>query len=173
MEREVKSNGSGLVRRARICFCGAVRADGDKCRTWALLKNPQYQALGRQNVSTTGEAHAEQPRIQRHAANDRAAAALRPFSVLSDNVSPPCIERRCFLSLASRCVKLPEFTAGWLTEENLPRAVKESMGDPPCQGICYLFGNVLSHYYVNDFWGLAGLILSADSGSQPLVRREV
>jgi hypothetical protein len=27
---------------------------------------------------------------------------------------------------------------------------------PPCQGVCYLFGNVLSHYYVNDFWGLAG-----------------
>jgi hypothetical protein len=22
--------------------------------------------------------------------------------------------------------------------------------------VCYLFGNVLSHYYVNDFWGLAG-----------------
>jgi MoaA/NifB/PqqE/SkfB family radical SAM enzyme len=29
-------------------------------------------------------------------------------------------------------------------------------GIPPCRGICYLFGNVLSHYYVNDFWGLAG-----------------
>ena len=27
---------------------------------------------------------------------------------------------------------------------------------PPCRGICYLFGNVVSHYYVNDFWGLAG-----------------
>ena len=27
---------------------------------------------------------------------------------------------------------------------------------PPCQGICYLFGNVLSHFYVNDFWGVAG-----------------
>src|SRR5260370_40256500 len=27
---------------------------------------------------------------------------------------------------------------------------------PPCLGICYLFGNVISHYYVNDFWGLAG-----------------
>lgn len=27
---------------------------------------------------------------------------------------------------------------------------------PPCRGICYLFGNVLSHYYVEDFWGLAG-----------------
>jgi MoaA/NifB/PqqE/SkfB family radical SAM enzyme len=34
---------------------------------------------------------------------------------------------------------------------------KEIYGDiPPCEGICYLFGNVLSHYYVNDFWGLAG-----------------
>src|SRR6266481_6373349 len=34
---------------------------------------------------------------------------------------------------------------------------KKIYGDiPPCQGICYLFGNVLSHYYVNDFWGLAG-----------------
>jgi MoaA/NifB/PqqE/SkfB family radical SAM enzyme len=34
---------------------------------------------------------------------------------------------------------------------------KKAYGDiPPCQGVCYLFGNVLSHYYVNDFWGLAG-----------------
>ncbi|MGB7230447.1 MAG: hypothetical protein WBD19_02175 [Candidatus Acidiferrum sp.] len=34
---------------------------------------------------------------------------------------------------------------------------KKKYGDiPPCQGICYLFGNVLSHYYVNDFWELAG-----------------
>jgi MoaA/NifB/PqqE/SkfB family radical SAM enzyme len=33
---------------------------------------------------------------------------------------------------------------------------KKLYGDiPPCQGICYLFGNVVSHYYVNDFWGLA------------------
>jgi MoaA/NifB/PqqE/SkfB family radical SAM enzyme len=31
---------------------------------------------------------------------------------------------------------------------------------PPCEGICYLFGNVLSHYYVNDFWGLAGDFIS-------------
>jgi hypothetical protein len=36
-------------------------------------------------------------------------------------------------------------------------AGKRKYGEiPPCQGICYLFGNVLSHYYVNDFWGLAG-----------------
>ena len=34
---------------------------------------------------------------------------------------------------------------------------KQLHGDiPACKGVCYLFGNVLSHYYVNDFWGLAG-----------------
>ena len=27
---------------------------------------------------------------------------------------------------------------------------------PECKSICYLFGNVLSSYYVEDFWGLAG-----------------
>lgn len=27
---------------------------------------------------------------------------------------------------------------------------------PACRGVCYLFGNVVSHYYVNDFWRLAG-----------------
>lgn len=27
---------------------------------------------------------------------------------------------------------------------------------PACRGICHLFGNVVSHYYTNDFWHLAG-----------------
>jgi MoaA/NifB/PqqE/SkfB family radical SAM enzyme len=27
---------------------------------------------------------------------------------------------------------------------------------PACRGICHLFGNVVSHYYTNDFWRLAG-----------------
>ena len=27
---------------------------------------------------------------------------------------------------------------------------------PECHGICHLFGNVISHYYTNDFWRLAG-----------------
>ncbi len=27
---------------------------------------------------------------------------------------------------------------------------------PACQGICHLFGNVASHYYVKDFWSFAG-----------------
>jgi hypothetical protein len=27
---------------------------------------------------------------------------------------------------------------------------------PDCRAICHLFGNVVSSYYVKDFWGLAG-----------------
>jgi hypothetical protein len=27
---------------------------------------------------------------------------------------------------------------------------------PACKNNCFLFGNVLSSYYVEDFWGLAG-----------------
>lgn len=27
---------------------------------------------------------------------------------------------------------------------------------PDCRAVCYLFGNVLSSYYVQDFWGLSG-----------------
>jgi len=34
---------------------------------------------------------------------------------------------------------------------------KSLYGDiPACAGICHLFGNVVSHYYAKDFWGLAG-----------------
>ena len=34
---------------------------------------------------------------------------------------------------------------------------KQLYGDiPACKGICHLFGNVVSHYYANDFWRLAG-----------------
>jgi hypothetical protein len=27
---------------------------------------------------------------------------------------------------------------------------------PECKSICYLFGNVVSSFYVEDFWGFAG-----------------
>ena len=32
---------------------------------------------------------------------------------------------------------------------------------PACRSTCYLFGNVLSSYYVEDFWGLAGDFIRA------------
>ncbi len=35
---------------------------------------------------------------------------------------------------------------------------------PECKNNCFLFGNVLSSYYVEDFWGLAGDTVRAHSG---------
>ena len=58
------------------------------------------------------------------------------------------------------CEPLRKVAGNLLTDGSLREIFasgKKIYGDiPPCQGICYLFGNVLSHYYVNDFWGLAG-----------------
>jgi MoaA/NifB/PqqE/SkfB family radical SAM enzyme len=37
------------------------------------------------------------------------------------------------------------------------RRGRKVYGEPPeCKNCCFLFGNVLSSYYVEDFWGLAG-----------------
>lgn len=34
---------------------------------------------------------------------------------------------------------------------------KKLYGDIPfCQGVCYLFGNVMTHFYVEEFWSFAG-----------------
>src|ERR1700687_537813 len=58
------------------------------------------------------------------------------------------------------CEPLRKIAGNLLTDGSLRKIFangKKMYGEiPPCQGICYLFGNVLSHYYVNDFWGLAG-----------------
>jgi len=58
------------------------------------------------------------------------------------------------------CEPLRKVAGNLLRDGSLAKifaAGKKKYGDiPPCQGICYLFGNVLSHYYVNDFWGLDG-----------------
>lgn len=58
------------------------------------------------------------------------------------------------------CEPLRKIGGNLLREGSLKKVFargKKLYGDiPPCQGICHLFGNVLSHYYTNDFWRLAG-----------------
>jgi len=58
------------------------------------------------------------------------------------------------------CEPLRKVAGNLLRDGSLRRifaAGRKKYGEiPPCQGICYLFGNVCSHYYVTDFWGLAG-----------------
>jgi MoaA/NifB/PqqE/SkfB family radical SAM enzyme len=58
------------------------------------------------------------------------------------------------------CEPLKKIGGNLLREGSFTRVFargKKLYGDiPPCQGICHLFGNVLSHYYVTDFWRLGG-----------------
>jgi len=131
----------------------AQSAQMEKMPNLVLLKNPRYQAL----VDTI---------IARRRENKQAI-----------NGTPRTIETllrfrefECFPTMFPRvypngdvfypCEPLRKVAGNLLRDGSLRKifaAGKKKYGDiPPCQGICYLFGNVLSHYYVNDFWGLAG-----------------
>lgn len=58
------------------------------------------------------------------------------------------------------CEPLRKIGGNLLREGSLAKVFargKRLYGDiPECHGICHLFGNVISHYYANDFWRLAG-----------------
>lgn len=131
----------------------AQSAQAGKMPNLALLKNPQYLALVDKIIA-------------------RRRAGVQPI-----NGTPRTIETllrfgdfQCYPTMFPRvypngdvfypCEPLRKVAGNLLRDKSLRRIFahgKEMYGDiPPCQGICYLFGNVLSHYYVNDFWGLAG-----------------
>src|SRR5437773_450968 len=124
-----------------------------ECKYLALLQNPQYQALVDKII-------------------ERRRKGAQPI-----NGTPRTIETllrfgsfECYPTMFPRvypngdvfypCEPLRKVAGNLLRDGSLKKVFargKKIYGDiPPCQGICYLFGNVLSHYYVNDFWGLAG-----------------
>lgn len=131
----------------------AQSAQMEKMPNLALLKNPAYHELVDKII-------------------ERRRANTQPI-----NGTPRTIETllrfkefQCFPTMFPRvypngdvfypCEPLRKVAGNLLRDGSLRKIFargKELHGDiPPCQGICYLFGNVLSHYYVNDFWGLAG-----------------
>ncbi|HEY2351310.1 MAG TPA: radical SAM protein [Candidatus Acidoferrum sp.] len=131
----------------------AQSAQKEKMPNLALLKNPAYHALVDKIV-------------------ERRRSGTQPI-----NGTPRTIETllrfkefQCFPTMFPRvypngdvfypCEPLRKVAGNLLRHGSLAKIFargKELHGDiPPCQGVCYLFGNVLSHYYVNDFWGLAG-----------------
>src|SRR5580698_6271333 len=131
----------------------AQSAQMEKMPNLKLVQNPMYQAL----VDTIIE---------------RRRSGVQPI-----NGTPKTIETllrfrdfQCYPTMFPRvypngdvfypCEPLHKVAGNLLRDGSLKRIFsrgKKIYGDiPPCQGICYLFGNVLSHYYVNDFWGLAG-----------------
>jgi MoaA/NifB/PqqE/SkfB family radical SAM enzyme len=131
----------------------AQSAQAEKMPNLALLRNPRYHALVDKII------------------------ARRRAGTQAINGTPRTIETllrfrefQCYPTMFPRvypngdvfypCEPLRKIAGNLLRDASLRKIFargNEIYGDiPPCQGICYLFGNVLSHYYVNDFWGLAG-----------------
>jgi MoaA/NifB/PqqE/SkfB family radical SAM enzyme len=131
----------------------AQSAQNEKMPNLALLKNAKYQALVDKIIA-------------------RRRAGTQPI-----NGTPKTIDTllrfrnfQCYPTMFPRvypngdvfypCEPLRKIAGNLLRDKSFSRIFangKKMYGEiPPCQGICYLFGNVLSHYYVNDFWGLAG-----------------
>jgi MoaA/NifB/PqqE/SkfB family radical SAM enzyme len=131
----------------------AQSAQMEKMPNLALLRNAKYQALVDKII------------------------ARRRAGTQAINGTPKTIETllrfrnfQCYPTMFPRvypngdvfypCEPLRKIAGNLLTDGSLRKIFangKKMYGEiPPCQGICYLFGNVLSHYYVNDFWGLAG-----------------
>jgi MoaA/NifB/PqqE/SkfB family radical SAM enzyme len=155
----IESWNIGEVERL-LDWCGeqgfvfaAQSAQMEKMPNLSLLQNPKYQALVDKII-------------------ERRRAGTQPI-----NGTPRTIETllrfkdfECYPTMFPRvypngdvfypCEPLRKIAGNLLAERSLRNIFangKKMYGDiPPCQGICYLFGNVLSHYYVNDFWGLAG-----------------
>jgi MoaA/NifB/PqqE/SkfB family radical SAM enzyme len=130
----------------------AQSAQMEKMPNLTLLQNPRYQALVDKII-------------------ERRRRGIQPI-----NGTPRTIETllrfgdfQCYPTMFPRvypngdvfypCEPLRIVAGNLLRDGSLKKIFargKRIYGDiPPCQGICYLFGNVLSHYYVNDFWGLA------------------
>jgi MoaA/NifB/PqqE/SkfB family radical SAM enzyme len=135
----------------------AQSAQNDKMPNLALLKNAKYHALadkiiarrreGKQAINGTPRTIETLLRFR----DFQCYPTMFPRVYPNGDVFYPCEPLRKIAGNLRRDGSLAKiFAAG-----------KAKYGDvPPCQGICYLFGNVVSHYYVNDFWGLAGDFIS-------------
>jgi len=155
----IEEGNLGEVER-RLDWCGeqgfvfaAQSAQMEKMPNLALARNPRYQALVDKII-------------------ERRRSGAQPI-----NGTPRTIETllrfgtfQCYPTMFPRvypngdvfypCEPLRMIAVKLLRDGSLKKIFARGKGiygeSPPCQGICYLFVNVLSHYYVNDFWGLAG-----------------
>jgi MoaA/NifB/PqqE/SkfB family radical SAM enzyme len=131
----------------------AQSAQQEKMPNLTLLRSARYQALVDKIIARRRD------RVQPINGTPRSINTLLRFG-----------DFQCFPTLFPRvypngdvfypCEPLRKIAGNLLRDGSLSDIFargRKLYGDiPPCRGICYLFGNVLSHYYVNDFWGLAG-----------------
>lgn len=131
----------------------AQSAQIEKMPNLNLLRNPAYQALVDKII--------ERRREGKQAVNGTPRTIdtllrFRPFQCY------PTMFPRVYPNgdVFYPCEPLRKIAGNLLRDRSLAKIFargRKMYGEiPPCQGICYLFGNVLSHYYVNDFWELAG-----------------
>jgi MoaA/NifB/PqqE/SkfB family radical SAM enzyme len=131
----------------------AQSAQIEKMPNLALLKSAKYQALVDKII--------ERRRAGKQAINGT-PKTIETLLRFRDFQCYPTMFPRVYPNgdVFYPCEPLRKVAGNLLRDGSLAKifaAGTKKYGDiPPCQGICYLFGNVLSHYYVNDFWGLAG-----------------
>jgi len=149
---------AGLVREQGFVFAAPVRADGENAEFGATA-NRKYQAL-----VTNHRAAA-----QRSSAINGTPRRLRTLLRFGDFQCYPtmfrgCIERRCFLSVRAAAQVAGNLLRDGSLKKNLRGGKEDLWRYPAVQGICYLFGNVLSHYYVKTFGGWREILFAKPTG---------
>ena len=116
----MKSNGYWMG--PRICFCGAVRADGENAEPGAAETRNIKRWWTR---SSNGGGKALSPSMARRGPLRRSCVSVN-FNVIR-RCFPGCIRMAMFFILASRCVRLPAICCGMARCRRFLRAAKGFM----------------------------------------------
>ncbi|MFQ5818345.1 MAG: radical SAM protein, partial [Terriglobia bacterium] len=141
-------------------FCGAQgfvfatqTALHGKMPNLRLRHNPRYQALVEKIIAR---------RRRRAQAINGTPKLIRTLLEFGDFQCFPTMFPRVYPNgdVFYPCEPLKKIGGNLLREGSFKKVFargRKLYGDiPDCKAICHLFGNVLSSYYVNDFWGVAG-----------------
>src|SRR5579862_8707976 len=125
----------------------------EKMPNLRLKQNPRYQALVEKIV--------ERRRDRKQPINGT-PKLLRTVLEFGDFKCFPTMFPRVYPNgdVFYPCEPLKKIAGNLLTDGSFRKVFargRKLYGDiPDCRAICHLFGNVVSSYYVKDFWGLAG-----------------
>lgn len=131
----------------------AQSAQKDKMPNLRLLENPRYRALAEKIIERRRSG--EQP-------INGTPKLLKTLLQFGDFQCFPTFFPRVYPNgdVFYPCEPLKKIGGNLFREGSFKKVFargRKLYGEvPDCKAICYLFGNVVSSYYVNDFWGLAG-----------------
>ena len=125
----------------------------EKMPNLRLKRNPRYQALVEKIITR---------RRERRQPINGTPKLLRTVLEFGDFKCFPTMFPRVYPNgdVFYPCEPLKKIAGNLLREGSFKKVFargRKLYGDiPDCRAICHLFGNVVSSYYVKDFWGLAG-----------------